>query len=68
MIIDIIIIIVISIGTCFDELNLMSLSTTHPADHSYLGASCLQVSQFAKSILRLGDLKLPCQLGHTTSC
>lgn len=52
----------------FHELSPLSLSATHPADHSNPDPSSLHVAHFAQSILRLGDVKLPCQLGHTTSC
>ena len=41
------------------------MSATHPADHSNPGASCLHTSHSAQSVLRLGNVKLPCQLRHT---
>lgn len=46
----------------------MNLLATHPADHSNPWASCLHTSHFAQSVLRLGDVKLPCQLCHTARC
>lgn len=57
-----------TVGSCIREPSPMRPSVTHPADQCNPGASCLHTCHFAQSILRLGNVKFPCQLCHTTRC